>query len=76
VQALQRFEREGFAAFAAGFAARDLLFGRAVRTTQPDVPDGVARGVSADGALRVQSTHGIANVSSGEVSVRLAADRS
>ena len=74
VQALQLFEREGFAAFAERFAARDLLRGRAVRTTLPEVPEGIARGVSTQGALLVQSAAGITSVSSGEVSVRLAAD--
>ena len=72
VQALQQFEREGFAAFAERFAARDLLRGRAVRTTSADAPEGIARGVSVHGALLVQSAAGIASVSSGEVSVRLA----
>ena len=71
-QALQQFEREGFAAFAERFAARDLLRGRTVRTTSAEVPEGIARGVSAHGALLVQSAAGIASVSSGEVSVRLA----
>ncbi|MDE2094275.1 MAG: biotin--[acetyl-CoA-carboxylase] ligase [Burkholderiales bacterium] len=72
VQALKEFEREGFAAFAARYAARDLLYGLPVRTTLAEVPDGIARGVSAQGALLVQSAAGIASVSSGEVSVRLA----
>ena len=74
IQALQQFEREGFIAFADRFAARDLLRGRRVRTTLAEVPDGIARGVSAQGALLVQSAAGIASVSSGEVSVRLAPD--
>ncbi|MES3013821.1 MAG: biotin--[acetyl-CoA-carboxylase] ligase, partial [Pseudomonadota bacterium] len=65
VQALQQFEREGFAGFAERFAARDLLRGRAVRTTLPEVPEGIARGVSDQGALLVQSATGITNVSSG-----------
>ena len=72
VQALKCFERDGFSAFAAGFAARDLLFGREVRTTRPDVPQGVARGVSAQGALLVETPGGSTlAVASGEVSVRL-----
>lgn len=71
VQALQQFEREGFAGFAARFAVRDLLCGRTVRTTLPEVPEGIARGVSTQGALRVQSPVGMVEVSSGEVSVRL-----
>jgi len=72
VQALKQFEREGFAAFAERFAARDVLFGRSISTTLAEVPQGVARGVSAQGALLVQTDAGIVPVSSGEVSVRLA----
>jgi len=74
VQALQQFEREGFAAFAARFATRDLLRGRAVRTTSPEPIRGIACGVSPQGALLLQSATGIASVASGEVSVRLAAE--
>lgn len=71
VKALQRFEREGFEAFAPAYAARDLLRDRAVHTTHPDVPEGIAVGVSGDGALRVQTPGGLKEVGSGEVSVRL-----
>ena len=72
VLALQSFERDGFSAFAARFAARDLLCGRVVRTTRPDVPQGVACGVSAQGALLVEMADGsTVAVASGEVSVRL-----
>ena len=71
VQAVKQFEREGFTAFADRFAQRDLLFGRAVRTTQADVPEGVACGVSAQGALLLRTADGINPVASGEVSVRL-----
>ena len=71
VQDLKCFERDGFAAFAARFAARDLLRGRVVRTTRADVPQGIARGVSAQGALLVETPGGTVAVASGEVSVRL-----
>lgn len=72
VLALQQFERDGFAAFADRFAARDLLHGRAVTTTRADLPHGVARGVSAQGELQVETPAGVlVKVSSGEVSVRL-----
>jgi BirA family biotin operon repressor/biotin-[acetyl-CoA-carboxylase] ligase len=71
VKALKLFEREGFVAFAERYAARDLLRGQAIRTTLPDVPEGVARGVSDDGALLVQTASGLQRISSGEVSVRL-----
>ena len=74
VRALRQFEHDGFAAFAARFAARDILRGRSVRTTLAEAPEGIARGVSPQGALLVQSPSGIASVSSGEVSVRLAGD--
>jgi BirA family biotin operon repressor/biotin-[acetyl-CoA-carboxylase] ligase len=76
VGALQRFEREGFQAFADEFAARDMLFGRAVLTTHPDVPEGVAAGLAADGSLLIRTDAGMKEVSSGEVSVRLDPQRS
>jgi BirA family biotin operon repressor/biotin-[acetyl-CoA-carboxylase] ligase len=71
VRAVQRFEREGFAAFAERFAARDVLFGRAVTTTLAEVPRGIARGVTSRGELRVETDAGVVNIASGEVSVRL-----
>ena len=72
VQSLLEFNRRGFAAFVDRFAARDLLRGRAVTTTQADVPEGVADGVTALGMLRVNTPAGPREVGSGEVSVRLA----
>jgi BirA family biotin operon repressor/biotin-[acetyl-CoA-carboxylase] ligase len=71
VRALKQFEREGFAPFAERFAARDVLIGRSVTTTLPEVTHGTTRGVSAAGALLVQTDTGIVSVASGEVSVRL-----
>lgn len=70
VEALRRFEQGGFAAFADRFRARDLLLGRRVQTTGAEASQGIARGVSADGALRVDTASGPVTVSSGEVSVR------
>jgi BirA family biotin operon repressor/biotin-[acetyl-CoA-carboxylase] ligase len=72
VEALRRFEREGFAGFADTFARRDLLQGRRVRTTHPDVPEGRAEGLASDGALLVRTPDGsVKTVASGEVTVRL-----
>jgi BirA family biotin operon repressor/biotin-[acetyl-CoA-carboxylase] ligase len=71
VDGLQRFEREGFAGFADEYAARDMLRGRAVRTTHPEVPEGVAVGLSPSGGLLVRTADGVHEVTSGEVSVRL-----
>lgn len=71
VEALKRFEREGFASFAPRFAARDLLAGQPVRTTHSDAPEGIADGVDTHGALRLQVADGTRLVTSGEVSVRL-----
>jgi len=71
VQALRDFERRGFAPFAERFAARDLLRDKAITTTQASLPEGVARGVSATGTLLVETSAGLREVSSGEVSVRL-----
>jgi BirA family biotin operon repressor/biotin-[acetyl-CoA-carboxylase] ligase len=73
VQALRRFEDEGFAGFAADYARRDLLAGQPVRTTQPGAPEGLARGVDAGGALLLETPAGRIAIHSGEVSVRLQA---
>lgn len=72
--ALRRFESEGFAGFATDYAARDLLCGHPVRTTQQGLAEGIARGVDASGALQVQTAGGVVAVTSGEVSVRLQPD--
>jgi len=70
-RALRRFEAEGFAAFVADYARRDLLAGHTVRTTQQGVSEGIARGVDASGALQLQTSAGLVAIHSGEVSVRL-----
>lgn len=72
-QAVLTFERHGFAAFADGFAQRDLLRGHSVATSQPEAFEGIAEGIDADGALKVRLPDGeLRAVGSGEVSVRLA----
>jgi BirA family biotin operon repressor/biotin-[acetyl-CoA-carboxylase] ligase len=71
VKALIEFNRRGFGAFVDRFAERDLLRGRAITTTQADVAEGIAGGVSANGMLRVDTPAGPREVGSGEVSVRL-----
>ncbi len=69
--ALRRFERKGLAAFAAAYAARDLLRGRTVSTTLPGLPEGRAEGVDANGALWVVDAAGRRHaVHAGEVSIR------
>ena len=70
LEALRTFERDGFAAFASRFAARDLLRDCAVTTTQPSVPSGIARGADAGGALCIEADGAWHRVASGEVSVR------
>ena len=79
VEALQRFEREGFAGFADRFAARDVLRGCAVQagaglsdpTRAATGVHGVAEGVSGNGALRVRVLDELREVIAGDVSVRL-----
>jgi BirA family biotin operon repressor/biotin-[acetyl-CoA-carboxylase] ligase len=71
-RALKRFEREGFAPFEAGYAARDLLQGHAV-TLQGGVElEGIAEGVDVQGALLVRAGGTLQRIVSGEASVRLA----
>ena len=68
VQALQAFERDGFAPLRTAFHARDLLYGQQVVCSDGLV--GTARGVDAGGALLVHTDHGLKKISSAEVSVR------
>jgi BirA family biotin operon repressor/biotin-[acetyl-CoA-carboxylase] ligase len=67
-QAVRAFAEQGFAPLAARFNARDALGGLPVRLS--DGTEGVARGVDAQGALRVQTAAGERLVHSAEVSVR------
>ncbi len=66
--AMLRFGLDGFAPFAARFAARDALAGRDVLLS--DGSAGRARGVAANGALLLQRADGIVPVTSAELSVR------
>ncbi|HET9642719.1 MAG TPA: biotin--[acetyl-CoA-carboxylase] ligase [Burkholderiaceae bacterium] len=72
VQALQLFEREGFAAFVPRYERRDLLKGHPITTTSAEIPEGIAEGVADDGSLRVRVGNEMRLLSSGEVSVHLA----
>jgi BirA family biotin operon repressor/biotin-[acetyl-CoA-carboxylase] ligase len=69
---LLAFEHGGFAPLQEAFARRDVLLGRQVRTTDAEMPEGIAAGVDADGALKVAADGRTRRVVSGEVSVRLA----
>jgi len=71
VQALKRFEAEGFAPFAERYAARDLLRGQDVVTLGPEPAEGVADGVDERGGLRLLVDGALRTLVSGEVSVRL-----
>ena len=69
--AVRGFEREGFASVATRFAQRDLLRGQTVTTTLQGLPEGVAMGVDATGALLVRAPDGRQHaVVGGEVSVK------
>lgn len=72
VRALRLFEADGFGAFEARFAARDLLFGRHVVA---GTLHGVAQGVASNGALRLRCGAApdapVQEIVAGEVSVGL-----
>lgn len=71
VAAMETFADQGFAAFAAAYARRDVLQGREVRVLAAGgVRDGIARGVDARGALRVEFADGERVLDAGEVSIR------
>lgn len=65
---LKTFETTGFAPFQSRFRQRDALEQRPV--TLSDGTVGIALGVDQDGALKVQSAHGLKTVVSAEVSLR------
>lgn len=72
-ECLERFERQGFAAFIDEQARYDALRGQPLRVSTPSGKrDGMACGVDARGALRVRDDSGEFLVESGEVSVRVA----
>jgi BirA family biotin operon repressor/biotin-[acetyl-CoA-carboxylase] ligase len=67
------FERDGFAAFRAAWAALDSLNGRPARVLLANgVIGGTARGVDEDGALLLETEDGMQRFVSGEASLRLA----
>ena len=68
VRDLQAFESRGFAPLQAHYAARDVLQGRAVQTSEG--LQGHSLGVAADGALRLQCGAQKVTINSSEVSVR------
>ena len=68
VRALQDFEQQGFAPLHTRYAARDVLQGREVQTS--DGVQGRCLGVSANGSLRLRSGEQEISVNSSEVSVR------
>lgn len=68
--AVQDFERDGFAAFADRFAARDALNGLRVRAIGSPVTEGLACGVDEGGGLRLVTSQGPLSIVSGEVSIR------
>lgn len=76
VDALHQFQREGFGGFVPRFDALDLLRNQRVTTTHEQAPQGIARGITASGGLRVETPLGTVEVTSGEVSVRIATEAS
>ena len=69
LQAIQQFERTGFAPLQAAFAQRDLLRGQSLRLSNG--VQGLGAGVDAEGVLQIDTDQGRVAVSSDEVSVRL-----
>lgn len=70
--ACERFQRDGFAPFADGWAALDALIGREVDVEDAGgVRSGVADGVSDRGGLWLRTDAGREELSAGEVSLRV-----
>ena len=58
LQAVLAFEQAGFAPLRQRFAVRDMLLGRAVTTTLPELPAGTADGVDDSGTLWLRVSAG------------------
>lgn len=72
IEGLDVFATQGLAAFAEDYARLDALRGRPVRAIGPGGERiGIARGLGADGSLRLDTAHGEVRIDSGEVSIRL-----
>lgn len=68
---LDSYEQDGFMRWHAAWSARDALFGRTVEArSAAGILAGEARGLAADGALRLLTSDGEQLVHGGEVSVR------
>jgi BirA family biotin operon repressor/biotin-[acetyl-CoA-carboxylase] ligase len=73
VQGLAVFAQTGFASFADEYREADALAGREVTVSGGATAatlTGIARGIDADGALRLQTATGVERILSGDVSVR------
>ncbi len=68
IKTLLTFEKSGFAPLKGRYAARDVLQGRRVHTS--DGLQGLALGVGPGGALRLQTESGVQDIHSAEISVR------
>ena len=74
IRALDDFEAQGFMPFKAHWQALDTVYNRQVvlRLAQDRCIYGVARGVDGQGALLLETVHGMQRYAAGEVSLRLA----
>jgi BirA family biotin operon repressor/biotin-[acetyl-CoA-carboxylase] ligase len=71
VAALYQFAQDGFESFRADYLGRDALRDRPLHIQGGNGPaTGTARGVDADGALRIEHAGAIHRILAGEVSVR------
>jgi BirA family biotin operon repressor/biotin-[acetyl-CoA-carboxylase] ligase len=71
LQVLSVFAREGFTPFVTEWQRYDVLSKAEVNVLQADrTIAGIARGVSEDGSLLVETTQGMQRFVSGEVSLR------
>lgn len=72
--AVSQYEKQGFAPFDAEWNGADALRDRPVRVQFRDrAQDGVARGIGADGALKVEIAGRVETLSSGDVTLRAVA---
>ncbi len=72
VVALDQFSGSGFKAFAAEWDRLDLTRGKTVRVESgKDSCEGIARGLDASGALKIETREGVRHALAGDVSLRV-----
>ncbi len=72
IQAIEEFDRQGFAAFKDYWTERDAFLNQEVNLILPNlIRSGIAKGVNGKGELLLKTEKGLESINAGELSLRL-----